>query len=598
MRVAWLVVAACSSPAPPVTPEPIAIVADASDASIDAAPIAVRSHQIAAAERYACALRDQLMCWGKTPLGDHDKPTVVPIEGAVGIALGETAIYAWTAGGDAWSWSGKRGRKLLTGVREIAADDSYACAHHDDGRVTCWRDGKLVEIAAAARAIVVAGDHACAQREHGDVWCWSASNPLPLPAAHADGAIALAGHGREIAAVMADGEIVAWDPSTDRRLPAPRLPGIVKLAIGALETCALGPQLVCWKEETPASRREVPLRALDVVVGGSLACALTAGGVACWGQDHRRTTRPIEVAGLADVVQLSAGGRHTCARRANGTVACWGERLTDAWSTMLKLCDLRPVDVAIDDAIELVVAGRNACARRKTGTVVCWGHDDVSEVQPRPTRVQRYVGSRALVAHRAGVCALRDGRLDCRADQDDMFEPFARTASRIWSGNFLGAPFLCAKVAGGMECQRGLFARHGEPNGAEPTTFDTGLGDVIDLLLPDAEDNMCLVRDSGLVECRGIYEHTEWTTIVEDGVGLAEGTNRDVCALRKTGRVSCWGKDHVVTDVPGLRDAVELVGTGLHACARRKSGRVVCWGDMDLVGHGQRADTDTPAFVL
>ena len=29
--------------------------------------------------------------------------------------------------------------------------------------------------------------------------------------------------------------------------------------------------------------------------------------------------------GLETVVEVSAGGRHACARRANGQVLCWGE---------------------------------------------------------------------------------------------------------------------------------------------------------------------------------------------------------------------------------------------------------------------------------
>ena len=65
------------------------------------------------------------------------------------------------------------------------------------------------------------------------------------------------------------------------------------------------------------------------------AWARRAGGtVVCWGYngygelgDGTMTSRytPVTAAGLSDAAELSAGGGHTCARRAGGSVACWGD---------------------------------------------------------------------------------------------------------------------------------------------------------------------------------------------------------------------------------------------------------------------------------
>ena len=53
----------------------------------------------------------------------------------------------------------------------------------------------------------------------------------------------------------------------------------------------------------------------------------------------------------------------------------------------------------------------------------------------------------------------------------------------------------------------------------------------------------------------------------------------------------------MVKAVPLVEDAVELVGGSSHACVRKASGQVTCWGNSDLVGHGGRADSNTPSIV-
>lgn len=81
--------------------------------------------------------------------------------------------------------------------------------------------------------------------------------------------------------------------------------------------------------------------AVAVAVGWGHVCALREDGrVACWGHNDKgqlgtapepdagsEASRrpPRDVPGLVDAVQLEAGADFTCARRATGDVACWGE---------------------------------------------------------------------------------------------------------------------------------------------------------------------------------------------------------------------------------------------------------------------------------
>jgi len=66
------------------------------------------------------------------------------------------------------------------------------------------------------------------------------------------------------------------------------------------------------------------------------------------------------VAQAATIVSISAGGRHTCAVKSDGTLACWGnnehERATPPAGTFTQ-----------------VSAGRNhTCGLKSDGTGVCW----------------------------------------------------------------------------------------------------------------------------------------------------------------------------------------------------------------------------------
>ena len=77
----------------------------------------------------------------------------------------------------------------------------------------------------------------------------------------------------------------------------------------------------------PNHRTVVPSAAQSGIVqidaGGSHTCAVNdAGAVTCWGNFvSGQTNVPI---GLGNIQQVSAGGFHTCALSTTGTVTCWG----------------------------------------------------------------------------------------------------------------------------------------------------------------------------------------------------------------------------------------------------------------------------------
>jgi alpha-tubulin suppressor-like RCC1 family protein len=101
----------------------------------------------------------------------------------------------------------------------------------------------------------------------------------------------------------------------------------------------------CWGAGifyNPPQPTPTPMPGLAAVqtltLGDSHVCALmTSGTVACWGDNQAgqlgidpgtpTSTVPVAVPGLADIVEVAAGGSSTCARRSDGEVLCWGGNL-------------------------------------------------------------------------------------------------------------------------------------------------------------------------------------------------------------------------------------------------------------------------------
>lgn len=158
------------------------------------------------------------------------------------------------------------------------------------------------------------------------------------------------------------------------------------LSLGAATSCAIDTarQLYCWGRN--ASRTIDPntttiktapthvagIAAVDdVAVGDDHICAVSGGALQCWGLNtsgqigngqvnNQNQPQPITTIALADVVEVSAGRNHTCARTGGGDVYCFGESYTAT-----------PTRVAVG-ASKLASGGDHDCAIID-GTVQCWG---------------------------------------------------------------------------------------------------------------------------------------------------------------------------------------------------------------------------------
>jgi alpha-tubulin suppressor-like RCC1 family protein len=425
--------------------------------------------------RSGCALRDDLrvVCWGSNSAGQRGNPlitepvdaepaTVVPLSNVRAIANGGSVICGLTTGAQVYCWGqndvGQRGvgsasvppvqPTLVPGlrdVREIWAGYDNVCARRGDGVILCWgrnTSGELglgdtsnrnvptaVPAWAGATSLSMGANVTCAVLR-GEIWCTGASD---------DGALGLGS---------------VFSTSTPRRVGT--LTGQRQVHVGYSLTCALqeSPRTVrCWGHDDygqTGSHHEnltVPAPVLGItdaiaVEGGYRhMCLLRRGGeVRCWGiaggnaygqlgnGSLTLVQVPTPVVGLTDAVQISAGYFHTCARRADGTVACWGYNLYGSLGNGSTTDSEAAVTVpGLTGVIDIVAGGYHTCALMTDHTARCWGYNvtgqignntNINQLTPDVVRNSANAGSLSSIAQLSmqanSSCArLSDGTAQC-----------------------------------------------------------------------------------------------------------------------------------------------------------------------------------------
>src|SRR5262249_33660460 len=131
--------------------------------------------------------------------------------------------------------------------------------------------------------------------------------------------------------------------------------------------------------------------ALSVAAGSNHTCAVRAdGSVACWGYNYYGTIGDgtsqnnrlvaTAVSGLGGVLRVSVGGNHSCAVKSDGTAACWGRNAVGQLGDLSTTPRAIPVPVTgLDNVVELAVGDditdslEHTCALLTDGSVRCWG---------------------------------------------------------------------------------------------------------------------------------------------------------------------------------------------------------------------------------
>ena len=292
------------------------------------------------------------------------------------------------------------------------------------------------------------------------------------------------------------------------------------------------------------------------------------------------------------VMQLAAGGSHTCVRLSDGTVRCWGinvhGELGDGTTTNRMIPTLVS---ALRDATDVSVGGGcgdlngtlhcfgHTCARTMDHGVLCWGENFFGQLgdgttidRQTPTAVSGSINAVELALGATGTCA--------RLDDSSLY---------CWGASPPEAPF---GLVGGM-----LTPQFGANVASSPAPV--AIGSIVQVARGAYHVCTVTVRDD--VKCWGSNDYGQLgdgTTIRRDAsvapiltgaVQVAVGTVHS-CARMTDGTVQCWGQSRLYDDagaavrntphpVAGLSGIVELVAQNQQTCARSQDGFVWCWGD-------------------
>ncbi len=361
--------------------------------------------------------------------------------------------------------------------------------------------------------------------------------------------------------------------------------------VGCSDDCSTVDTSPCWRcgdgvcseaaGETPAL---CPSDCRPLSVGWNHSCRLDATEVWCWGLNdfgalgNGSTTNsnvPVHVVELDNVVQVSAGTRHSCAVDHSGAVWCWGRNNDGQLGNDSTTSSSTPVAVlAIEDVIQVAGGRYHTCALDAQGHIWCWGGNEHGQLgngsnveEHTPVKVLDIEGVIQVSVGQNHSCGIDDqGRLWC------------------WGYNESG--------------QLGLG-----DTGDRSVPFEvTSLSGVVQV--DESYDHTCAVTDQHQVWCWGRNDSGQLGQETNDGhvaepllvpdlsdiVQVSVGA-KTTCALDDQGQVWCWGGnslgqlgDGTLTGrrqpglVPNLPTAVEVEVGDQMACALVLNGSVWCWG--------------------
>jgi hypothetical protein len=141
--------------------------------------------------------------------------------------------------------------------------------------------------------------------------------------------------------------------------------------------------------ESGMSNQVIP--APHISAGGSHTCALAASGtIKCWGNNTSgqlgdgtttNSSTPVTVSGITNATSISAGYHHTCALLAGGTIKCWGYNFYGQLGDGTTTNSSTPVAVTgITNGTAISAGALHTCALLAGGTLKCWGYNSSGQL--------------------------------------------------------------------------------------------------------------------------------------------------------------------------------------------------------------------------
>ena len=315
---------------------------------------------------------------------------------------------------------------------------------------------------------------------------------------------------------------------------------IVQIAAKGDLTCALGASgtIRCWDSHFSAAEVGREPSAVQLAVRGpwsmsdykSVYARLEDGRVVAY-RGHGTAAPGQQVAGLANVVQLSAGGAHVCAVVRGGSVWCWGDNTLGQMGSGFSgglFGSPNPVP-GLGGVVEISAGEFSTCARDGDGSVKCWGSaygGQLGDNSPENAHVDCPDRTIACSAKPVTVFGLSDAT--------------ALTSGLNWTcaERRTGAPVCWGADSNGHRADGTQIDR----TRPEPTLFGAGTS------MSAAYDQICGVFENvlGCTAPGGVDMVVRRLGGSDLGqVKTAAGGWHSMCALLVDGQVRCWSKSDV-----------------------------------------------------
>lgn len=525
------------------------------------------------------------------------------------------------------------------------------------------RSAEASLVPGGATAIAAGPYHACALRIDGTVWCWgengngqlgigsTTDQNAPARVSGIEDAIAITAGGSDAGgsnghtcALLRDSSVQCWgdnyagqlgdDSTTDRWSPVAVAGGgsYKQISAGQLHTCGVrfSGEAYCWghnnvgqlglgntatPQRTPvAMTGGLAANVVEISAGGLHTCGrVVTGAVYCTGSDSAgqlgdgsgTSTRstPVEISSLGSVPQITAGYLHTCARAIGGKLRCWGSNTNGQVGNGDNFNQYGPALVSvISNAVQLgkTSFGSHQCAIVVTTHVNCWGDN-------------------------------ADGQLGNGLAPNDSNVPVEVQSDDSSIGGIIdvagGANFTCAlSMFGQVYCwgdnrfgQLGDGTNTDRPYATQVrsvammghTQLTVGMAHTC--FLPPLTRPRCVGDNTPAT--LGDGTRTDRLSPVLSGTGPVRSLDAGgfhTCGVDSIGTVKCWGANDygqlgdgsyddstTGTVVTGLDGVVQVSTGAVHSCALRYDGTVSCWGRNGdgQVGNGNNLDQNAPTAV-
>jgi alpha-tubulin suppressor-like RCC1 family protein len=534
-------------------------------------------------------------------------------------------------------------------VKGVSGGYSSTCVIKEDNSLWCWGgndsgqlgDGTFInrafphmKITDNVFQISISGYHTCAIISDNSLWCWGSN---------------LYG---QLGLGFSGGNINTPQKVTEE---------VASVSVGGNHTCSVKQDnsLLCWGynqrgqlgDGTNIQRESpYPVKISDIVISVSSVyehtCALMSDrSLWCWGNNSYGqlgsgssthycgwspcNKNPTKI--MDDVVQFSAGGRHTCAVKTDGSLWCWGYNLYGQLGDgyVHYPYSNTPVQIMSSGVSSVALGGYHTCAVKTDGSLWCWGYNYFGQLgdgtsgggtnKNTPVPITSGVSSVALGWHH--TCAVKtDGSLWCwgynyfgQLGDGHVHYPYSNTPVQIMSSGVssvaLGWHHTCAvKTDGSLWCWganwSGQLGDETDGSGADKNTpvqiMSSGVSSVA-----LGGSHTCAVKQDGSLWCWGAnwsgqlgdgYVHYPYSNtpvqIMSSGVSSVALGGDHTCAVKQDGSLWCWGDNEYgqlgngtqlqkTTPYPVITPAGALsisVG-GSHSCAIKTDGSLWCWGN-------------------